>query len=125
NFDTPSMRPIDVTLRLAVGQQAVVVKNKLDQLDAEGVYLVEIFFRQTRHQQQGAGMYLDARRAKVVVALLGHHGDRQRGARVGRKRQTRQVQFTGGDQRSHAAVHVIGDPAQRILRRRVLTDRWM
>ena len=35
------------------------------------------------------------------------------------------MQFAGGDQRGHAAMHVVGDPRQRILRRRVLADRRM
>ena len=35
------------------------------------------------------------------------------------------MKFAGGDQRCHAAVHVVGDPAERILRRRVFADGGM
>ncbi len=44
---------------------------------------------------------------------------------AGRERLARQMKLAGGDQRRHAAVHVVGDPAERVLRRRVLADGGM
>ena len=35
------------------------------------------------------------------------------------------MQLARGDQRRHAAVHVVGDPRKRILRRRVFANRRM
>ena len=44
DFDAARMRPVDVALSLAVGQQAVIIKNELDQLDSQRLDFVEIFF---------------------------------------------------------------------------------
>jgi hypothetical protein len=38
------MRPADVALRFTVGQKAVIVKNKFDQLNAEGMNFVKVPF---------------------------------------------------------------------------------
>ena len=50
-FDTARMRPIDVALRFTVGQKAVIVKNKFDQLDTEGMNFVKVPFTQSWNQQ--------------------------------------------------------------------------
>src|ERR1044072_7715859 len=70
-------------------------------------------------------MHFYAGRTQVVVGFLRAEAAGQRRARVRRQRQTGQMQLPGGDQGSHAAVHIVGDPRQGILRRRVLAYGWM
>ena len=50
HLDTAHFGPFHIALRFAVGQQAVIVKDELDQLNAERLDLVKIFFCQPRDQ---------------------------------------------------------------------------
>ena len=125
HFDAARVRPSHVALGFPVRQQAVVIKYKLDQLDPQRLDFVEVFFVETRNQQQSARMHFNAGRPQVVVTLLGNDGDGQRRARVWRQRKARQMQFTRRNQRRHAAMHVVGNPTERVLRRRVFADGRM
>src|SRR5206468_8806333 len=103
------MRPADVALSLAVWQQAIVVENKCYELDTERGNLSEILCGQSRNQQKRPGVDFDAGWPQVVVAALGDNSHRQRRSSIRREGQTREMQLAGGDQRSHAAVHIVGD----------------
>ena len=70
-------------------------------------------------------MDFDAGRPQVVVAAFGDNRHRQRRSRIRRQGQPREMQLAGGDQRGHAAVHIVGDPRERVLCRRIFADGWM
>src|SRR5215813_13716327 len=44
HFDAARMRPAHVTFSFAVRQKAVIVENKLHELDTEGCNFVKVFF---------------------------------------------------------------------------------
>src|SRR5215510_11194802 len=58
HFDAPRMRPADVTFSLSVRQKAVIVENKLHELDSEGRNLVKVLFSEPRNQQKRASVDL-------------------------------------------------------------------
>ena len=69
-FDAPRTRPLHVALGFAIGQQAVVIENELDQPNAKCGDFVEVFLHESGNQKQCAGMDFDPGRPQVVVAAL-------------------------------------------------------
>ena len=62
---------------------------------------------------------------QIVVAALGHNRHGKGRSRIRRQRQSRQMQLAGGDQGGDAAVHIVGNPRERVLSRRIFADGWM
>src|SRR5262245_57892766 len=76
HFDAARVRPADVTFSLAVRQQAVIVEDKLYELDTEGCNLIKILFGESRNQEKRASVDLHAGWPQVVVTALGDNRHR-------------------------------------------------
>ncbi len=78
------------------------------------------------HEDHGAGMHPRAAPADAAGGVRGHH--RERGDEVGREIlvvEARHVQFAGRDHGGGAAMHVVADPADGVLRRRPFAEHRM
>src|SRR5262245_50434033 len=76
HLDAARMRPADVAFSFAVRQKAVIVEDKLHELDTEGCNLIKVLFSESRNQEKRAGVDLHAGWQQVVVAALGDNRHR-------------------------------------------------
>ena len=114
-----------------VAQRLVLVggQRKEDELGADRLRRgepVEMLLGHAGHQDHGAGMDARAAPADAAGGGRGHH--RKRGDEIGREIlvvEARHVQLAGRNHGGGAAVHVIADPADGVLRRRPFAEHRM
>ena len=119
----PRVRPLDVAPRLPGGQQVPVVEDELELGDPLLLHPVEVFLGHPRNQQDRADHGLHPGRAHSAGGVPGGDGQAQhdlRGQLV--EGQARYVQFAGRDHRRGAAVQVVVEPTDRVLRRGELAE---
>ena len=87
---------------------------------------IEMLLGHARHQDHGAGVHLGTAPAHAPGGRGGD--DRERGHEFGREVfvvEARHVQLAGRDHGGGAAVHVVADPADGVLRRRPFAEHRM
>ena len=116
---------------LLIAQRLVLVggERKEDELGADRLRRgepVEMLLLHAGNEDHRAGIDLGAAPADAAGGGGGHH--RERGHEIGREIfvvEARHVQLAGRDHGGGAAVHVIADPADGVLRRRPLAEHRM